>query len=369
MRHSLLAVALLLATCLPAQAATFRAGDDVDIPPDVVISEDLYVAGGDVRIRGRIDGDLVVAGGKVTVSGEVRDDLIAAGGNVTLSGKVGETIRAAGGEVTISGEVGRDLIAAGGTVEQLATSKVGGSSVLTSGDLSVRGTTQGQLRASGGEVLIDGRVGGADIKAGELTVTPKARIEGDLTYRSDSEADIREGATITGKVTRNAPEARGWSIPGWVGGFFLLMAGSLTGIALAAIMPGALAAVGGTVRKRPWLTLLLGAGVLFGVPILSVILLITVIGIPLALTLMGIYVLSLFLAWVVAATVLGESLLLRAKLPSPRIRMIASAVIGVAVLLLLQALPWVGGLFAVLAILVGLGGTALAAGRRVSRPS
>src|SRR6266478_1958022 len=49
----------------PASATEFRKGDRITIVKDEVVHSDLYVAGGQIRIAGTIEGDLVVAGGDV----------------------------------------------------------------------------------------------------------------------------------------------------------------------------------------------------------------------------------------------------------------------------------------------------------------
>lgn len=367
-----LAIALTLSfsgmwSGVAAEAITFRAGDVVDIPPETVIADDLYVTGNQVTIRGRVEGDLVVAARHVTVSGAVRDDLNAAGGDVTLTGSVGQSVRAAGGTVTVSGDIGRDLLLAGNRLEQLAASRVQGATVVTGRDLVLRGATLGQLQANGGSVLIDGSSGAAEVKADNLTVTSGARIDGPLTYFSSQEADIRPGATIAGPVTQEAEQTRTWHIPGWVGGIFLFMVGALAGVLLALLMPKALAANSESLQRDPWLSLAAGAGILFGVPILAILLMITLIGIPLALSLLVFYALGLYLAWVLGAIALGDLLLSRLPFQSLRVRMVVATLLGVALLLLLQAIPWIGGLVALFALIAGFGGAAMALVTRLTR--
>ena len=372
MRRIVLSFALMLASAglwVPAaDAVSFRGGDTVEIPEGTVIADDLYVAGDDIRIHGRVDGDLVVMGRTVTVTGQVRDDLIVAGGNVKVDGDVGESIRAAGGTVAVSGRVGRDLIMAGNQISQLANSVASGSALLTGREIAVRGVTAGSLRANGDTVLIDGRVASASVKADDITVTAGARIDGPLTYSSPREVDIRPGASVTGPVTREGEEATWtWQVPSWVGKIVLFMVGAVAGVLLALLAPGALAATGRELRQNTLLVLLAGAGICFGVPIVAVILTITILGIPLALSLMAFYVLGLYLAWVLAATAVGDLLLFRLPFRSLRMRMVLAALLGVFLLLLLQAIPWVGGLVAVLALVVGFGTATMALVNRLSR--
>lgn len=369
-RRVLLLFVLLLAFAgvMPgeAHAVTFRAGEKVDIPPGMVIPDDLYVAGGEIHVGGRIEGDLVVAGGKVTLTGEVRDDVIAAGGELSLDGSVGQSVRAAGGRLTLGARVGRDALMAGQRIEQLAGSQVAGETVVTGQDLVLRGRTEGALQANGRDVLLDGRFGSAEIRAQDLTLTAGARVDGPLRYVSPRAADLRPGAVVAGPLSHQVGTARrwAWSLPAWLGRAFLFLAGSLAGVILALLMPGGLAAVAREFRRSPGLSMGAGAGILFGVPILAILLMITLIGIPLAFTVLGLYALGLYLAWVFAAIVLGDSLLLRLPVRSLRLRMSLAALLGVAVLLLLQALPWIGGIVALLALMAGFGGVTLALAQR-----
>ena len=372
MRQIVLSLALMLASASlwapNAAAITFRGGDTVEIPEGTVIADDLYVAGNDIRINGRVEGELVVMGRSVSVKGPVRDDLIVAGGTVTVEGPIGESIRAAGATVTVSGRVGRDLILAGNHVSQLASSRASGSAILTGREVAVRGETLGALQASGDSVLIDGRVGTASVKADAVTVTAGARIDGPLAYTSPREADVRPGATIAGPVTREGEEATWtWHVPGWVGWIFLFMVGAVAGVLLAVVAPGALVATGRELRENPLLSLLVGAGIVFGVPILAVILMVTILGIPLALSLLAFYGLGLYLAWVIAAAALGDWVLVRLPFRSVRMRMVLAVLLGIVALLLLQAIPWIGGLVAVLALMVGFGTATMALVNRLSR--
>ncbi|MNY53046.1 hypothetical protein D3C86_1887710 [compost metagenome] len=68
-----------------------------------------------------------------------------------------------------------------------------------------------------------------------------------------------------------------------------------------------------------------------------------------------------------AAIGIGEGILLRVPIRSLRLKMVSAALLGVLVLLLLQAIPWVGGLVAVLALMAGLGAPAVAFAYRLAR--
>src|SRR5438093_8311846 len=107
-------VAILSLWAMAANAAQFLGGRQLELATADTIRDDLYACGGDIHIRGHVDGDLVIAGGKVSVSGPVSGDVVAIGGNVELDGPVGGTVRAFGGSVTAGGAVTRERGVAGG---------------------------------------------------------------------------------------------------------------------------------------------------------------------------------------------------------------------------------------------------------------
>src|SRR5437899_2616170 len=100
----------------PASAREFREGDRITIVKDEVVHSDLYVAGGQIRIAGTIEGDLVVAGGDVEVSGHGMGDMLSASGQVRMTGQEEGSIRGYAGNMTLKGKVGRNVMTFGGDV-------------------------------------------------------------------------------------------------------------------------------------------------------------------------------------------------------------------------------------------------------------
>lgn len=363
---------LLLTTWLLVQPAAmafeFRSGDDVLIPRGTVIDDDLYVAGGDLRIEGTVTGDLVIAGGEVTVTGDVRQDLIVAGGQLDLRGRVGQSVRAAGGTVKLSGTVGKDVLLAGGNVTQEDDARITGDGAYAGGDVTVGGRV-GEAMVAGGDVTLRGRMGPANVNGGELTVEGNTRIDGPLTYTSEATADIATEAVITGGVTHHsrAPHkpARGWGWGWWVG---MLIASLLSGAVLSLLLPKAAERVAEEVETQPLVALLIGFALVVGLPVALVFLMITVVGIPLALSLLGLYLVTWHVGWLVAGLALGDAVLRRrVTFKSLFARLMAALAFGVPVLMIIQLIPIFGWLVGFLAVCVGFGGIALAVSRSRAR--
>jgi len=104
-------------------------------------------------------------------------------------------------------------------------------------------------------------------------------------------------------------------------------------------------------------TLLVGLAALLLTPAVFAVAAITIVGIPLALLLLLLYLVLLFLGFVFAAIAFGDTTLRRmqpAKYDATGWRSLAAAV-AVAVLALLTYVPVVGGIMAILALLIGMG--------------
>lgn len=247
-----LAVLALLLLWGAALAAEFAGDDQYVLPRGQVISDDLYVAGGEVIIDGTVEGDLVVAGGYVEINGVVMGDVIAAGGAIIIAGVVQDDVRAAGGAVIVTGAIGDDLVASAGggwpglvvsaggrTIPQglqiASSATIGGDAYVVGGQGQISGSVGRHLVAAMRTVSFGGRAGGNATLMGEtVQVDERARVQGELRYRTTAETTVPEG--VAARVIREAmPEAAAGTTArmsnpilgflGWVGRTVLLMAG------------------------------------------------------------------------------------------------------------------------------------------------
>lgn len=254
------------------------------------------------------DNDRVVVVGPVTVPrGEVAHDVVVADGNVVVSGRV-------------SG----DLVVAKGTVR-------------------ITGAVKGDVFAISDRITID----------------PGARVDGDVSY-VDQKPEVASGAHVGGKVKRVNVD----KIAGPVG--FAAGIGAWLAISISALLLGLLAlwlapraalAAHETAQGRVGRSIAWGLGLFFGIPIVAVILLVTLLGLPLGL-LMLLALLPLYaLGYTTSAWVLGRRLL-----GADRARVLAF-IAGIAILRVVALIPIVGGLVWFLATVFGLGVLFVAAGR------
>jgi cytoskeletal protein CcmA (bactofilin family) len=332
------------------------------------VGSDTLVFGGSVRIDQPVPGDLIAAGGNVDVDAPVAGDAMLAGGNLRVTATVEHSLYAGGGRLTLDAPIGRNLRVGGGQVEVGPMATVAGNITVGGGQVSLRGAVKGSVTASGGRVLIDGPVDGDVVSnAGRLTLGPHARLAGALRYRSGDELVRDPAAQVAGAIEQLAMPGYG-TAPDWrerahrAGPSWWWTLGLM---AIAAVLVAALPVTSlrgaDALRARWGWALLWGFVALVCIPIAALILVITIVGIPLALLVVLLYLALLLLGYVGSAVALGQWALVRFRTDAAgRIGWrIASAVAAVLALALLGRLPLVGGLVALLAVLAGIGGVAL----------
>lgn len=340
-------------------------GQGQDAPPDDE-SANVYMTGTEVRPTGPIDGDLVAAAGRISVDHAIDGDAVLAAGSIDVRGRVGGDLRIAGGFVTLTGRVGGEALVVAGSLAFGPDTEVGGRVWLAGGDVAVAGRFHRDVKVYARNVLVLGHVtGNVHLFGATIEVLPSARIDGNLTYVSNTPIKMHPGARVAGKVIREPGRLPTLRLPGWPPFRPLLMFGLLAaGALLLAVFPRFTASAVQTVRASPLGSLGLGTAIFFSVPPVMLLLVITIIGIPIALMLAGLYAVALLAGFLVAAFFIGERLLRlggrRATAGGywARVGMLAIALI---ILWLVRHMPYVGGLLILLALTIGLGAMALQA--------
>ena len=317
----------------------------VTLPQDQTVNHDYFAAGSSVEIDGTVNGDVYVAGGQIIINGIVNGDVLAAGGSITVDGTVNGNVRAAGGSVVVDGHVTKNVSVAGGNVQLAHHAVIDGSVAAASGNLQDSSTTAGDVNAA----------------VGQLTVGSDAHIGGTVVYWSNRTATIANGS-VAGSVTHHTPQmkhAASWSFAGALFmALYWLVAAYILATLLYVWLPRHSQAVTKTVRERPWQSLGWGVAAVIAIPIVGIVLMITVIGIPLALSLWALYAIAALLAPVWIIMTLRELLSARMADVNTFLMLLLAAVIYT----LITLIPIVGGLFIVITGLMGLGAS-LSSGR------
>ncbi len=351
-----------------AFAADFRTDTSISIGDDEVINDDLYLFGATITVNGIVNGDLFATGNSLTVNGVVNGNVFLVGQEVTVNGAVSRGARITANNATIAGSIGEDLLLLGNSASIHGGASIGRDLIATVSSLTLDGMVQRRFAGNAQTVTLNGSVGSnIDIGVGDLTITEDASIGGDLTYRSDKMAEIAGGADIGGDVNHEmAAEAdieTGFSIGSFVPSIIGLIMTAVYGTALLLVFPRLTVAASNQLLENTIMSIGMGIVFLIVVPIVSVLVMITVIGIPLGLIALLLYGIALFSAQVFVGMTLGRLILSFVADGKRRLIQFLGLLLGLLILFGVSFIPYVGPWAPLVVVILGLGGLMLAIGR------
>ena len=306
-----LSIISLFVALLPfmGQAAEVRTGEQPSIAGSERISEDVYIAGGNVSSSGVVVADLIAAGGNILVSGGVGGDLMMAGGSLVIFGNVADDVRVVGGNITLQGGVGGDVAIAGGQLN-IGGPGIKGDLLAGGGTVRVDTSIGGDVSIGGGDIYLNGPVvGNVEVFADKLTLGKNAKINGNLTYTSKKEATFEEGATVVGETTFKQMEKKVSSAGVAALLSFAVFSAFLTHLVSALFIGLFFRRYASTlvtsVVAQPFMEIGRGLVVFIVLPVASVILLITLLGIPLGILGLLAFAILMVALWMLVPVVLG----------------------------------------------------------------
>lgn len=224
--------------------------------------------------------------------------------------------------------------------------------IVLNGDADIAGEVREFLLVVNGDIRVSGTVSGEiTIINGTLTLESTARVNNISLI--ESELQEEPGSVIAGETSTRSR----WS--GWFTGAVILfgflfwvamtIAVLVAGILFAAVGSRQLGEAGRLMGERVGPSILTGVITMIALPILAIIAIVTLIGIPLGVgVLLFLWPALAFLGYIVAGTWLGSLMLRRTPLGS-RDHPYAPAILGLLVLQAVMLIPW----FAPLVFLLG----------------
>lgn len=373
---------------------------------DGIIQGDLVVTGTIITINGKVEGDLIAAGQTIVINGTVADDARIAGAVLQVGDKasIGDDLVAAGASLELQegAKVGGEL--AMGAGQALLAGEVTSNAMIGTGALELRGRFGGNVIAEVGDpeqdpsdaggppmstflsmFMQESQVSIPDVKPG-LSISDDARIAGNFEYVQTKKVDVPANV-VGGNVTHKKPvidpatvevkPTRPQLILNWV----LDLLRSIVTLVLFGLLLGWLAPAftGKLIEKarvKPvaslgWgivtyaafffatlvvlVAMILGAVIFGALTLSSVSTTIVWIGILAIFALAVLFALAVAFGSKIVVAWLGGKLLLGKLNPALADHKFAPLILGVFILAVLMALPYIGWFFSLLAALVGLG--------------
>lgn len=347
------------------------------------VGSDRYVGGNDVSVNQPVSGDLVVAGGTVTVNAPVSGSVQAIGGTVILSNTVSGNVRVFGGTVVIMKNVRGNIVIGGGNVRIQQGVEVGGSVLSMAGETTIDGNVSGTLKIRGGSAVLHGIVrgdtdvqsdtveitgqmlGNTIIAARAITTSSTTLFNKNLTYwlptgEQDFSSMVRGATRFDPAFEMQEPQTR----EGALG----ILAAFITAITIYSILSGALV-IGlfvlvtktffkdsaKVLRTNPGVSFLTGLLYFVLTPIATVLLLITVIGLPIAIAIALLFAISILFAKAVTAMVFARIIETQYKKKWNNWAIFGISLGIFLALKLISILPIIGWIISTVAVLIGYG--------------
>ena len=269
------------------------------------------------------------------------------------------TVLAADGELTHSGRL---VFVAGGDVE-IGPDEHADAVLVIDGDARIEGTVNSLLVVDGTATVAGGTLETLAVAGGRADILAGSTILGDV-LRFDSTIDRADAVEIGGSIRDMSGDIAAF-------GFFMAAAAMmiwigfgvatlLFGLLLAGVAARQVRAATSLIGREPVATGLIGLLSIVVIPLLAVLAMVTVVGIPTGVGLLiVVWPLLAFVGYVVAAIWIGEWLLNRREGATPAERPYAAAVIGLLITFVIGFVPLAGAIVSIF----GFGAVVLAAWR------
>jgi cytoskeletal protein CcmA (bactofilin family) len=288
------------------------------LSPQERLPGEMIILAREVEIQGEVSDDLyLVAGvsstfsrpstnaGLARVAGFIRGSLWAAGTRLELTGEVERHLRAAFQNLLLSGRVNGNAWLAGESVVISPEAMIGGTLRAAADRFILRGTVDGHLAVRAREIVLDGTVyGSVSLHAEKILILSGTHVRGTLEVFSSQPVIPAGDAVLEGpfRHVRVQPPNR------WALSVLSLASLLLLGLFLAAATPTLMRRPVVLLDRHPWKAMGLGLAALILIPIVAVIAILSLFGLPLGLLLGGLYLFGILSGKIVAAFSLGRLL-------------------------------------------------------------
>jgi len=347
---------------MPSHALEIRHDEKtVYIPADETIGDTLVVFGETVEVDGNVTGDVIAVGSRVSIRGHVGGQVFTAGQSVTIDGEVDGSVLGFATETLgiTSPRIARNLYGIASTVDLGRRAKIEQNAVIAGERVQLAGAVGRDVFAGGENVEVSGGVGGnLTAYAKQISLLAPARIAGNVNAHV-SRADrltVSPSAVIGGELKTELMPSHQQANKYRTGEFYLFQllrfaAAFLTGAIVLTLVPGLrrveLDSAGDALTAGG-----VGLVALVATPIIAVLIAITMIGLPLGAFGLLLWLVSIYLAKVVLAQFVGARFL---EAPGKPRHYTMALALGLALVIVVVNLPFVGGLLDFVLTILGLG--------------
>lgn len=356
---------LIVSTKSIFAAEIITSGDIVLNSESEIVNDNYYLTGSNVLVDIDIPEDLYVAGDVINVLGPISGDLNVVGKDVVIKGDIGEDILIIGGSVIISGNVSGDILIFGGKVSILDSSTIEGDIIVLGGELDYQGSLLGDLNVITGKAFLNGYIkGDSIITTQELSLGDffGTNIKSTVSYFSPDK--IEEPEELEGQFIYNRTKV--WSdsrvLQSNLSSFFgfLSLLRFVTTILMLFLLIYLFKPFSKDVVKfgsENWIhSFIIGLITTIALPAISVILMVSLIGLPIGLILLTIFSIIFMIRIAIASMIVGGWLKkLNGRFSQQKHSMFIYSVIGLGLLTVVKYIPYIGETIFIFLYIIAIG--------------
>ena len=310
-------------------------------------------SGDNVKVNDTINGDSAIAGNIIDMLGNIDGIGFMAGQTINLDGDL-EYGFLAGQDININGNVSKNIYAAGSTINFSKDANVGRDIFIAGQTVNLDGTLDRNVNISAEKVIINkGTIinGNISINTQNLIIQKDVVIKGKLEYNKDAENKINKDVSIGKIIKKDVQEAPKVDTKAMLISILNMV---VVFLVITIIIPNTFNKVENLYKKNNNYLKSIGIGLLILIctPIISLILLVSNIGMYLGIILALLYVIALFLSCIFTGFILGK--LLFVNLMKLNINNYLAGIMGIVLLKLLMLIPIFGTILGLIAITIGL---------------
>lgn len=333
--------------------------DNIVVESGKTLEKTSFLSGGNVRVDGDINGTTFITAGNIEVNGTIDGDLFIAGQSATINGTVKGSVFTAGQDITINGVVENSIYLAGATLK--IKSQTNGSAFLAGQNIYIEDSAviERDVFVGGSNVYQNGVVNG-DLFSSSDALSISGKIGGDLNYSSKNKVDLLTGSEVVGETTwrkiKSEPSKASKTI--FTTGVLIKVLYSIAAslviwLFVKLIRPTFWSNLAEKIALSPVRALGFGALTVVLIPIFSILLLFTVIGIPLSFILLSLYGLVLYVSKIIFSVFIGFWFQKRFNWSNAQSFWLF--LLGLIVLSILGTLPFVGWILSFFVAFFGMG--------------
>ncbi len=359
---ALLFLTLLLFSTLHADDEEAR-GDIIVLPRSEVVNGDYFAYGKSIEISGVVNGDVYAFATQVIIDGTVNGNVLVAGGSINITGEVTEDVRVIAGQLMLSGQVGRSVSMLAGNAELFPSATIGNNLIAVVGNMDLAASLKQNARIYASNLRVsNGIKGKLRAYVGSLRLTSKANIGEYVEYWSNNDAMIDPSARISEGVIHHpsffynlfrGKFFRGLKIGSRLATLMMnFIYTFLLGVILMRYFPKKIELSLEALSKRPLHAFLAGIVLVIILPIICLILLVSILGVPFALTLMGLNIVGFYTVKILAILWMTKWILKKVEFDRHRK---VYFLIGLFIYFVLTQIPYVGIFISLAALFFGMG--------------